>query len=767
VTRTTLLGFPRLAKARELKRALEDYWAGKADAAALLRTAAELRARHWKLQREAGVDLLPSGDFSLYDHVLDTCAMVGAVPERFGFSGGNVDLDTFFAMARGASRGGKSAPALDMTKWFDTNYHYLVPELRPGQAFRLASTKPFDEFAEAKALGFETRPVLVGPASFLLLAKGLPDAGARRAALEALLPVYEEALRRLAKAGAAWVQIDEPCAVLDLAREDFDLVETAVRKLTSLSGGPRVLLSTYFEGLRGPATKLAALPAAVHVDLCRAPDTLDAVLGSLGKETSLSMGVVDGRNVWRADLDAALALLERAKAKIGSERIWVAPSCSLLHSPIDLEGEDRLDPELRSWLAFAKQKLSEVVALARALDEGRAAAAAAFDASRNARETRRASKRVHDPAVAARLGALAEKDERRASPFAKRREAQRERLGLPRFPTTTIGSFPQTKEVRSWRAKWRRGELSEAEYDRLLREETERTIRWQEEVGLDVLVHGEFERNDMVEYFGEQMKGFAFTENGWVQSYGSRAVKPPILFGDVSRPEPMTLRWARFAQGLTERPMKGMLTGPVTILKWSFARDDVSLETSALQIALALRDEVKDLEAAGLSVIQIDEPAIREGMPLRKADRPAYLRWAVRAFRIAASGVRDETQIHTHMCYSEFGEILEAIAGLDADVLLIEASRSGQELLRPLGDFGYPNDIGTGVYDIHSPRVPSVEDILKVLEGAASVLDPRQIWVNPDCGLKTRGWAEVKPALENLVAAAHRMRESSPAASKR
>jgi 5-methyltetrahydropteroyltriglutamate--homocysteine methyltransferase len=748
-----------MGKDRELKKALESFWAGRTDAAFLQSTAGELRRRHWKLQREAGIDLVPSNDFSLYDHVLDACALFGAVPERYAPRGGRVDLATYFAMARGTP--GNGVPAMEMTKWFDTNYHYIVPELSPRQEFRIASGKPFDELEEAKGLGIVTKPVLLGPVTFLLLGKGIAPGRERRALLERLLPCYGEVLTRLRSGGAEWVQLDEPCAVLDLSPEDRALFAVAYGALSGAKGAPKILLATYFDGLRDNAKEVAGLPlAALHLDLCRAPGQLDEILPLLGEGTILSLGVVDGRNVWRNDLERSLALLERAKERLGAERVWVAPSCSLLHVPVDLEEERGLDSELRSWLAFAKQKLAEVAGLARGLAEGRGAIADALAGSARARESRSKSPRIHSPAVAARLAAVTDGDARRKHAFPERRKARETRLELPLFPTTTIGSFPQTAEVRSWRARWKKGEVTTTQYEALLEGEIRRTIEWQERAGLDLLVHGEFERNDMVEYFGEQLAGFAFTQNGWVQSYGSRCVKPPILFGDVARPAPMTVRWSRYAQSVAKRPVKGMLTGPVTILQWSFVRDDQPRSTTAFQIALALRDEVADLETAGIAAIQVDEPAIREGLPLRRADRAAYLAWAVRAFRLATSGVADATQVHTHMCYSEFNDILEAIAAMDADVISVEASRSKMELLAGFERFRYPNEIGPGVYDIHSPRVPPTEEIVSLLEAASKVLDRRQIWVNPDCGLKTRAWEEVKPALANLVAAARRMRET-------
>jgi 5-methyltetrahydropteroyltriglutamate--homocysteine methyltransferase len=752
------LGFPPLGAARELKRATEGYWSGKTTRDTLLATGAELRSRHWRLQREAGIELPPSNDFSLYDRVLDTCALVGAVPARYGWTGSTVDLDTYFAMARGVQGGGKDVTAMEMTKWFDTNYHYIVPEFAEDQQFRLSSTKPVAEFTEAKQLGISTTPVLIGPVTFLLLGKTKREGFDRLALLDRLLPVYAEAIQQLAAAGAQWVQIDEPCLALDRTASEREAFRRAYGFLAERTGGAKLLLATYFAGLADNLATALALPThGLHVDLVRAPVQLDALLEVWPKGRVLSLGVVNGRNIWRTDLDAALKPLERAVAKIGADNLWVAPSCSLLHVPLDLDLETKLDPEILPWLAFAKQKLGEVATLTRALREGRTspAVAAALAQSTQAVAARRSSPLTLNAVVRKRVATITERDLRRATPFAERRKRQ---LELPAYPTTTIGSFPQTAEVRNARRRFLNGELSPAEYDRFIEEQITKTLTLQEDIGLDVLVHGEFERNDMVEYFGEQLAGFAFTEHGWVQSYGTRYVKPPIIFGDVARPGPMTVRWSAFAQSKTRRPVKGMLTGPVTILQWSFVRDDQPRAETARQLALAIRDEVKDLEAAGIRVIQIDEPALREGMPLRQSDWAAYQEWAVNAFRLATSGVADDTQIHTHMCYSEFNDVLQVIARMDADVISIENARSGSELLRAFQGYRYPNEIGPGVYDIHSPRVPTVNEIVTALSAMRGVLDERQIWVNPDCGLKTRGWAETVPALKNLVAAARQLR---------
>jgi 5-methyltetrahydropteroyltriglutamate--homocysteine methyltransferase len=753
---TANLGFPRVGADRELKRALERHWRGELDADGLRTVARELRARHWRLQQGAGIDHIPSNDFSLYDHVLDTAWMVGAIPGELADAGEETGGSSYFALARGGTIGGRDVQALEMTKWFDTNYHYLVPQLRPGQRFHPAPAKPVGEFLEAKQLGISTRPVLLGPVSFLLLGKGVDDP---LALLPALLGVYESILADLAAAGATWVQVDEPVLALDLGDDERRAVVAAFERLAAASPDLRLVVTSYFAGL-GPNTDVALhLPvAAVHLDLVRAPNQLDGVLPRVPDGLGLSLGVLDGRNVWRADLDRALEMVERAAEQLGGDRVLVAPSCSLLHVPFDVTRETQLDPELRSWISFAVQRVDEIATLGRAAREGRASVADELGAARDAAASHRASPRVHRPDVAERLAAITPAMTARATPFAERATAQAERVTLPVLPTTTIGSFPQTSELRTLRARLRRGEIDQSAYDDAIEIAIRDAIALQEQLGLDVLVHGEFERNDMVEYFGEQLDGFAFTQHGWVQSYGSRCVKPPIIYGDVRRPAPMTVRWSTFAQSLTDKPVKGMLTGPVTLLQWSFVRTDQARSVTAHQLALAIRDEVADLEAAGIPIIQIDEPALREGLPLRRNEWRDYLAWAVEAFRLASSGVGDGTQIHTHMCYSEFNDILESIADLDADVISIEASRSRMDLLQAFRDFKYPNDIGPGVWDIHSPRVPPTDEIVDLLERAETVLDQRQLWVNPDCGLKTRGWEEVVPGLGNLVAAARAVR---------
>ncbi|MCH8165555.1 MAG: 5-methyltetrahydropteroyltriglutamate--homocysteine S-methyltransferase [Planctomycetes bacterium] len=755
------LGFPRIGRKRELKKALESYWSGACGLSELEAVGAELRKANWRLQRDAGIDHIPSNDFSFYDHVLDTCAMVGAVPDRYAWKASCVDLDTYFAMARGIQdeSTGRDVIAMEMTKWFDTNYHYIVPEFAADQKFTLASTKAIDEFNEAKGIGVQTRPVLLGPLSFLMLGKTKDPAVEPLDLLDHLVGVYEEVLTRLGEAGAQWVQMDEPCLVSDLDAKQLSAYQRAYTRLRSAAGDLKILLATYFGDLGENLDTTAALPVdGLHVDLVRSPDQLDELLQRLPQRMVLSAGVVDGRNVWVNDLARSLSVLERIQSSVGPDRLIVAPSCSMIHVPIDLGLETQLDTEVHDWLAFAEQKLDEIVGLTRAMREGRDAVSDLLAESGRRMDSRRRSSKVHRQDVKDRAAGIGPDDASRASPFAQRRLLQQQKLGLPRFPTTTIGSFPQTPEMRTKRAALRNGKITREQYERFLEAEIAETIRFQEEIGLDVLVHGEPERNDMVQYFGEQLTGFAFTQQAWVQSYGSRYVRPPIIYGDVSRPRPMTVRWATYAASLTDKPIKAMLTGPITMLQWSFVRDDQSRRDTARQIALAVRDEVGDLEAAGIRVIQIDEPAIREGLPLRRHDWPAYLEWAVECFRIASSGVRDDTQIHTHMCYSEFNDIVEAIAALDADVISIESSRSQMELLDAFESYDYPNEIGPGVYDIHSPRIPSAEEMRELLSRATRYLSADQVWVNPDCGLKTRCWEEIRPALRNMVQAAQAMR---------
>ena len=758
---SNVLGFPRIGAQRELKSATEAYWAGDRSSDDLAKTASDLRAGNWKLQRDAGIDLIPSNDFSLYDQVLDTIAMVGAVPARYGWDGSSdVDEETYFAMARGRQAGGVDVTAMEMTKWFDTNYHYIVPELERGMKFRFSSRKPLEHYEEAKALGIQTKPVLVGPLTFLLQAKVAGDEFDLLELLDDLVEVYAEVLAELGKLGAEWVQLDEPVLVEDRTAEELKALERAYKKLAAIEGAPKIVIATYFDHVGEAYPVLTGLPVAgVSLDFVYGPHNRELVAKhGWPADKTLFAGVVNGRNVWINDLAASLDLIEELRGRAG-ENLVVSTSCSLQHSPVDKRNEPRLDDEVLSWMSFAVQKLDEVAALTRGVTDGRDAIAAELDANAKALEDRRNSPRTRNPKVRERLAQVTEAHASRESGFSARRDAQHDRLGLPLFPTTTIGSFPQTAEIRTARARLRKGEIDEAKYLELMRGEIERVIRLQEDIGLDVLVHGEPERNDMVQYFAEQMDGYVFTDNAWVQSYGSRYVRPPIIFGDVSRPNAMTVDWIKYAQSLTDKHVKGMLTGPVTMLMWSFVRDDQPRSETCKQLALAIRDEVSDLEAAGVDIIQVDEPAIREGLPLRSDRWDEYLDWAVYSFRLSVSSVRDETQIQTHMCYSEFGDIMRQIQEMDADVLLIEAARSKMELLEDWKRTGYENEIGPGLYDIHSPRIPSTEEMAELLRRAAQVLQPEQLWVDPDCGLKTRRYEEVEPSLKNMVAAARQLRE--------
>lgn len=764
---TNNLGYPRIGAQRELKKASEAFWSGKITRKELLDAGLKIRATNWKIQKEIGIDLIPSNDFSFYDQVLDTTLMVGAIPARYHGLAANKssehELDLYFAMARGFQHEGIDVTAMEMTKWFDTNYHYLVPEFTKNQQFSLFSEKIINEYYEAKQLGVDTKPVLIGPITYLLLGKEKEAGFDRLDLIEALLPVYEEVIGRLRKYGVKWIQFDEPFLALDLPDKARKLYQQVYKRLAKSAGDTKLLIATYFEGVNDNLEVALSLPInALHLDLVRAANQLEAVLDNIPNELILSLGVVDGRNIWKNDYERSLTLIDKAIRKIGKERIWIAPSCSLLHVPCDLayeDNEETLPLEVKDWLAFAKQKLEEVKDLALLRSEYEdTAVLQRFKDNKVSQNRRKASALIHHQEVKDRVNAISDKDTNRRSVFAERKAKQLETLNLPLYPTTTIGSFPQTKEVRGWRAKFKKGEITIDEYENLIRAETKEAIAWQEQVGLDVLVHGEFERNDMVEYFGEQLQGYAFTKNGWVQSYGSRCVKPPVLFGDVSRPKDMTVYWTSYAQSITRLPVKGMLTGPVTILQWSFVRDDQPRWQTAFQIALAIRDEVLALEHAGIKIIQIDEPAIREGLPLRQKDQRDYLNWAVKAFRLTAAGVEDDTQIHTHMCYSEFNDIISDIAAMDADVITIETSRSQMELLDAFANFNYPNDIGPGVYDIHSPRIPSKEEMISLMDKASAVINPKQLWVNPDCGLKTRAWPETKAALEAMVDAAKTLR---------
>ncbi len=725
----------------------------------------ELRARHWQLQKDAGIDLLPVGDFAWYDQVLTHSLTFGVIPERFDShrdAQGRPTLDTLFAMARGASSGccgeqGQAQYAQELTKWFDTNYHYLVPEFSAEQSFKLSWEQLFDEVAEAHALGHQVKPVIIGPLTYLWLGKAKGNAFNKLDLLERLLPLYGEILNRLKAQGVEWVQIDEPILTLDLPQEWKSAFERAYH---ILQYSPlKKLVATYFSGLEDNLGLAVGLPVdGLHIDAVRAPEQLGQVLDRLPTYKILSVGLVNGRNVWRCELEQALQQLQVAQERFG-DNLWVSSSCSLLHSPVDLSREDQLDAELKSWLAFAVQKCGEISVLRDALNDPQAPAVqAALAQSRAVQASRDRSPRIHKPQVQARVEAISAADSQRRSPFAQRIEQQRARLQLPAFPTTTIGSFPQTSSIRLARQAYKQGKLSLNDYTDAMHREIRHAVEIQERLGLDVLVHGEAERNDMVEYFAEQLDGYLFTRFGWVQSYGSRCVKPAIIYGDLSRPRAMTVDWIQYAQGLTDKVMKGMLTGPVTMLMWSFPREDVSRQVQAQQLALALRDEVQDLEQAGIKIVQIDEAAFREGLPLRRAQWQEYLDWAVQAFRLSASGVKDETQIHTHMCYSEFNDVIAAIAAMDADVITIETSRSDMELLQAFEAFDYPNDIGPGVYDIHSPRVPDTAEMVKLISKAARRIPAERLWVNPDCGLKTRAWPETEAALVNMVAAARQLR---------
>jgi len=756
------LGYPRIGSRRETKKANEQYWKNEIDVWQLLQQGKSLRKENWFLQKTEGIQLIPSNDFSLYDHVLDVSLMVGNIPERFRpvFSlSDHPETDVYFAMARGFQQKEADIPAMEMTKWFDTNYHYIVPEFVKDQSFHLFSHKVIDEFVEAKKLGITTKPVLLGPVSYLLLGKQKEEGFHRLDLLNKLLPVYSLILSTLHNLGAKWVQLDEPCLVTDLDQNARLAYALAYKVLHESTPSLSMMLTTYFGALGDNLNLATSLPVqALHIDLAHDPEQIDEVLAAIPTSMQLSLGVVDGRNIWKNDIPASLSLIEKAIKQLGEDRLWIAPSCSLIHVPCDLDLETKeasLPKEVKNRMAFAKQKLKEINHLSLLASnsipykhkEGLTEHNSISDLSTS-----------HNTAIKDKIAQLTPKDIERESSFTIRKKLQQEILQLPPFPTTTIGSFPQTSEIRITRARYKKGLLNEEDYERAIHSFIKECIEFQENIKLDVLVHGEAERTDMVEYFGEQLKGFAFTENGWVQSYGSRCVKPPVIYGDVSRPAPMTVKWIQYAQSLTNKPVKGMLTGPVTILQWSFVRNDQPRSETALQIALALREEVLDLEKAGIRIIQMDEPALREGLPLRQADRAAYLDWAVKAFKLSVAGVKDETQIHTHMCYAEFNDIIYAIASMDADVITIETSRSQMELLDAFVDFHYPNDIGPGVYDIHSARVPSVKEMVNLLQKASAVIARENLWVNPDCGLKTRAWEETKSALQNMVQAAEIMR---------
>ncbi|NLR61317.1 5-methyltetrahydropteroyltriglutamate--homocysteine S-methyltransferase [Chitinophaga polysaccharea] len=763
---TNIPGYPRIGSQRELKKACESYWTGKISLERLELTARQLRKENWTFLQAAGIDLIPSNDFSYYDQILDMCVTLGIIPARFQalratFANPNCP-ELYFALARGYQKNNFDITALEMTKWFDTNYHYMVPEFEAAQEYQLYQPKCVAEFKEALSLGITTKPVLPGPVTLMLCGKIKDAELSYPQLLEKLLPVYIQLLEALQQAGATWVQLDEPFLVTDLDPAVSDLYHRAYSAIRQALPRLNVLLTTYFGALEDNAVLALQLPVkALHIDLVRAPEQLDTILPALPEDKWLSLGVVDGRNIWKNDYTQSLTLIEKAVNKIGTERLLLGTSCSLLHVPYNLDLETAMEPGIRQWMAFAQQKVSEVMDLKQIA----AGDLSSLADNQSAMISRKTSAAIHIPAVKARIADIRSVDMQRHSIFPHRQVLQQSVLQLPLFPTTTIGSFPQTTEIRQLRADLKKGVITEETYQADIRQAITETIYRQESLGLDVLVHGEFERNDMVEYFGEQLDGFVFTQNGWVQSYGSRCVKPPIIFGDVQRPAPMTVAWSRYAQSLTSKPVKGMLTGPITILQWSFVRNDQPRMQTAFQLALAIRDEVKDLEDAGINIIQVDEPALREGLPLRKAQRAAYLEKAVKAFRLAVSTVDDATQIHTHMCYAEFNDIIEHIAAMDADVITIETSRSQMELLEAFAHFSYPNETGPGVYDIHSPRVPTVAEMEGLLDKAAQLLPVRNIWVNPDCGLKTRKWPETEQALLNMVVAARNMRSKKEKAS--
>lgn len=759
--KSIVLGYPRIGGKRELKKAVEKYWRGEISEEELSNIGKNIKNENWKTQNALGVDLISSNDFSFYDQVLDMCVTLGCIPERFATLDG---YEQYFAMSRGLQNEKVDVSAMEMTKWFDTNYHYLVPEFVKDQTFSLNTDKILNEYKEALELGIYTKPVIIGPISFLLLGKEKEGGFHRLDLLDRLLPEYEKLIKSIDAVGVQYLQIDEPILATDLSTGELEAIKRSYKHFSNLKTNVKFILANYFDCYGDNLDTVLQLPVdVIHLDLVRCHKQLEDIFDNwtLGENKIFSLGLVDGRNVWKNDYKKSVAIIEKVKRKVPSENLWIGTSCSLLHTPCDLDFETKLHSEIKEWLAFAKQKVDEVVTLKK-LGNGEKDDIILEKLRLNQRaiESRKISKRIHNNAVQQRVNSITEEYTKRENVFSVRKEKQRKELNLPLFPTTTIGSFPQTSEVRLWRSKFKKGEITQQEYTTLLKEETEKAIRIQEEIGIDVLVHGEFERNDMVEYFGEQLDGFAFTQNGWVQSYGSRCVKPPIIYGDVSRSLPMTVSWSSFAQSLTNKWVKGMLTGPITILQWSFVRDDQPRSETCAQIALAIRDEVADLEKAGIRIIQIDEPAFREGLPLRKEHWQNYLNWAVKAFRVSSSSVNDETQIHTHMCYSEFNDIINSISDLDADVITIETSRSQMELLDAFVEFEYPNEIGPGVYDIHSPRVPLVEEMVSLLEKAKTVIPTSQLWVNPDCGLKTRNWSETKSALTNLVKSASKMRKN-------
>ena len=752
------LGYPRIGLNRELKWLLESFWKKKINENNLLENTSNIKKNNWINQRKAGIHFIPSNDFSLYDHVLDMCLTLNAIPERFKkLRNKKTNLELYFAMARGFQDGKIDIKAMEMTKWFDTNYHYIVPEFKNNQTFKLASTKIIDEFLEAKSFGILTRPVILGPLSFLYLGKSISNKFNKFNLLSKIIPIYKEIFTKLKKYGAEWIQVDEPILSLDL---ENNLKKKFINTYNILSkDSPKILLTSYFSSAYPNYDLLKNISVnGIHFDLVNTEDKdLNKILQNFPKNKFFSAGLVNGRNIWKNNLLKSIQVIKKIKRKVSSDRLIISSSCSLLHSPVDLNKEETIDPKIKDWLSFADQKLIEIVFLQRYFNSSLVNSSEYLLHNKTSNKKRETSKLIHNKIVKKRIKSISSKMLRRNNNYFLRKKIQSQ-LNLPLFPTTTIGSFPQTSEVRKFRLKFKKKEISKKNYEKFLKNETKKAIKFQENIDIDVVVHGEFERNDMVEYFGEQLNGFIFTKFGWVQSYGSRCVKPPIIFGDITRTKPMTVFWSKFAQSLTKRIVKGMLTGPVTILQWSFVRDDQPREITCKQIALALLDEVLDLEKNGLKIIQIDEPALREGLPLRKCDWNSYLKWAIDSFKIASSSVNDKTQIHTHMCYGEFDDILDSIEKLDADVISIETSRSNMELLNSFKSYKYPNSIGPGVYDIHSPRVPSVNEMKNLLTKAQKYINKEKIWVNPDCGLKTRGWTEVKQSLKSMVSVAKSFR---------
>ncbi len=763
---TQNLGYPRIGANRELKKACELYWAGKISETQLIEAGKAERQKNWEAQKSVGIDIIPCNDFSFYDQVQDMTFMLGAVPERFEPLIGKIsNIDLYFALCRGYQANGHDIIAMEMTKWFDTNYHYMVPEFTKNQHFNLDSKKITREFMEALAGGINNpKPVLIGPVTYLLLGKEKGKDFNRLDLLDRLIEKYCTVLKELETLGCKWVQFDEPCLVTDLDIRQREAITIAYNKMKNAFGKMKVVLTTYFGNPIDNIPIINDLPVhCLHLDITRCNGCMNEILNIVPKHMSLSLGLVDGRNIWKNNLDQSLDIISKVKYKIGEQRIIIAPSCSLLHTPYDLDmerDEKNLPSEYKQWMSFAKQKLTEVSLLKDlSKEEISDQAQKQLFLNKQAINSRDTSESIHNAEVRNIVSLIGKQLIHRTSSFRERSKLQKKKFNFPLFPTTTIGSFPQTAEVRKKRNEFKKGIITQKEYEFFIKEETHKAIKLQEHIGLDVLVHGEFERNDMVEYFGEQLQGVVFTENGWVQSYGSRGVKPPIIIGDVSRKVPMTLSWSQYAQSLTTKKVKGMLTGPITILQWSFVRDDQPRETTAMQIALAINKEVLDLEKAGIDIIQIDEPALREGLPLKKSEWENYLNWAVKAFKICYMGIRDSTQLHTHMCYAEFNDIIEAIAALDADVITIETSRSQMELMEAFNNFSYPNQIGPGVYDIHSPRVPTIQEMESLIEKAIQFIPKENLWVNPDCGLKTRGWDEVKMALINMVKAATLLRD--------